>query len=564
MTAPFRCALDHLKHEPSLVALAAEPSRVETSGFASPAHAGFAFISDFHVLRFSVYPQLGVRQVGRNLDAYPSAESWFSLSSSQNGPISRVMSVVPNLADRTSRPGASQRADQSQPARTPSVRVGLAVAYVAAVALLWAARPPGGFAILPALVCFAVLTIATRVRFETPFGPAIATQLAFVPLLFALPVAIVPVAVIAALALGRLPDVIAGRATPGSLMRAVSEGWFATGPVAVFAAAGVAPAAAGAGVLAGALVADVAIDAAARAADRAADRGARSVFHLDEWSLRAVDLALAVTGLAIGEEIASQRIATLAPLPLLGLLAVVTRGRTQQVESLTEVEGAYRDTALMLGDVIEADHAYTGQHCKTVVRLATGVADQLGLDATARRTVEFAAALHDIGKITIPREIINKPSKLTPEEWRLIETHTLEGQKLLGRFGGFMAKVGAIVRSHHERWDGAGYPDGLAGEGIPIEARIITACDSWNAMRTDRPYRKAMSYAAACDELRMGAGLQFDPRVAAVLLQILDETEGAAERALAAAAARDAAPTRPHPVRPEAAAERKPVGLARA
>src|SRR6202035_5553836 len=167
--------------------------------------------------------------------------------------------------------------------------------------------------------------------------------------------------------------------------------------------------------------------------------------------------------------------------------------RHQRLESLVELNDAYRGTALVLGDVVEADDGYTGEHSKSVVGLALSVADRLGLPAEQRRTVEFAALLHDVGKIAIPKAVINKPGQLDPTEWRVIKTHTLEGQKMLDRVGGFMRDVGLIVRSHHERWDGCGYPDGLAGEAIPLEARIIACCDTWNAMRTDRCYRKALS-----------------------------------------------------------------------
>ena len=148
-----------------------------------------------------------------------------------------------------------------------------------------------------------------------------------------------------------------------------------------------------------------------------------------------------------------------------------------------------------------------------MVGLALDLADQLGLGPERQRNLEFAALLHDVGKIAIPKEIINKPGKLDPDEWTIIKTHTVEGQKMLERVGGFMRQVGIIVRSHHERWDGGGYPDGLAGESIPLEARIITCCDSWNAMRTDRPYRKALSHDVALAELLSGAGGQFDPGV---------------------------------------------------
>ncbi len=137
--------------------------------------------------------------------------------------------------------------------------------------------------------------------------------------------------------------------------------------------------------------------------------------------------------------------------------------------------------------------------------------------------MEFAALLHDVGKIAIPKHIINKPGKLNADEWELVKTHAAEGQRMLARVGGFMMTVGEIVRSHHERWDGCGYPDGLLADAAPLEARIITACDSWSAMRTDRPYRRAMSREAAVEELRRNTGTQFDPRVIAALLAVVDE-----------------------------------------
>ena len=107
---------------------------------------------------------------------------------------------------------------------------------------------------------------------------------------------------------------------------------------------------------------------------------------------------------------------------------------------------------------------------------------------------------------------------------RIIKTHTVEGQRMLERIGGFMGEVGQIVRSHHERWDGDGYPDGLAGEQIPLEARIIACCDSWSAMRTDRSYRKALSYEVARAEIVANSGRQFDPRVAEAFLRIVEHS----------------------------------------
>jgi putative nucleotidyltransferase with HDIG domain len=170
------------------------------------------------------------------------------------------------------------------------------------------------------------------------------------------------------------------------------------------------------------------------------------------------------------------------------------------------------------------------------VSLALAVGDALGLDGAQRRNLEFGALLHDVGKVAIPKEIINKPGKLDPAEWTIIKTHTVEGQRMLDRVGGFMRNVGLIVRSHHERWDGGGYPDGLAGDAIPLEARIISCCDSWNAMTTTRSYRAAMPFEAAVAEIRAGAGGQFDPRVADALLATVGAVDeaGGDDAALAA------------------------------
>jgi HD-GYP domain-containing protein (c-di-GMP phosphodiesterase class II) len=134
-----------------------------------------------------------------------------------------------------------------------------------------------------------------------------------------------------------------------------------------------------------------------------------------------------------------------------------------------------------------------------------------------------------VGKIAIPKEILNKPARLTEAEFELMKTHTLEGQALLDRIGGRLARVGTIVRSCHERWDGRGYPDGLIGEEIPLAARIVFCCDAYSAMTTNRPYRKAMARLEAIDELRSNAGSQFEPRLVDALIQVLDETEEVAE-----------------------------------
>jgi HD-GYP domain-containing protein (c-di-GMP phosphodiesterase class II) len=218
------------------------------------------------------------------------------------------------------------------------------------------------------------------------------------------------------------------------------------------------------------------------------------------------------------------------------VFAAERRVRTEQALALSH---AYRGTAMLLGDLVEEDDAYTGDHSRGVLSLALRVSDQLGLDARQRRDLEFAALLHDVGKVAIPNEILHKAGPLTQEEMALMRTHTLEGHRILGRFGGVLGEVGRIVRACHERWDGAGYPDGLAGERIPLAARIIFACDAFNAMTTDRSYRDARSLDEALSELRANAGTQFDPRVVEVVARVVGPAPAAT--AGEAASARDQA-----------------------
>jgi HD-GYP domain-containing protein (c-di-GMP phosphodiesterase class II) len=203
-------------------------------------------------------------------------------------------------------------------------------------------------------------------------------------------------------------------------------------------------------------------------------------------------------------------------------MSVFSREREARMEQLIELNDAYRGTALVLGDVVEADDAYTGEHCRGVVRLSVNVARALRLDADRCRNVEFSALLHDVGKIAIPNEIINKEGKLDEREWAIVKMHTIEGQRMLETVGGLMRSVGRIVRSSHERWDGGGYPDGLRGEEIPLEARIVSACDAFDAMTTTRAYRKAMSIDVAVTELTANSGSQFDPAVVAAVLAVID------------------------------------------
>jgi putative nucleotidyltransferase with HDIG domain len=234
-----------------------------------------------------------------------------------------------------------------------------------------------------------------------------------------------------------------------------------------------------------------------------------------------VDLLLSPIGFLAALASAQAQYAFLLVLPLAALLGVFSRERSARLRHALELSRAYHGTALLLGDIVEADHEYTGSHSRGVVSLSLAVADELGMDARERRNVELGALLHDVGKIAIPNEIINKPGPLDPQEWTIVKTHTVEGQRMLDKVGGVLCEVGKVVRASHEHWDGSGYPDALAGEQIPREARVVSACDAYSAMTTTRSYRSARSSIEALVELHDHAGTQFDPEVVAALARIL-------------------------------------------
>jgi diguanylate cyclase (GGDEF)-like protein/putative nucleotidyltransferase with HDIG domain len=183
----------------------------------------------------------------------------------------------------------------------------------------------------------------------------------------------------------------------------------------------------------------------------------------------------------------------------------------------TELEGTFMTTLAALSDALEHKDAYTAAHAREVEDLSDRVGARLGLAGDELRTVRYAALLHDIGKIGIPSEILSKPSKLTDEEFEVIKQHTVIGARMLERIP-FFEQVHPLVRSAHERWDGRGYPDGLAASQIPLGARIICACDAFHAMTSDRPYRTAMPVTEAIAELNRSAGRQFDPAVVDALV----------------------------------------------
>jgi diguanylate cyclase (GGDEF)-like protein len=199
-----------------------------------------------------------------------------------------------------------------------------------------------------------------------------------------------------------------------------------------------------------------------------------------------------------------------------------------QAALATEASAPEEETALALPrDAIPAlavalaeRDRYTGEHSAAVIKMSGGVARYLGLRAAEVERVKTAALVHDIGKVAIPDEILRKPGPLTDEEWELMREHPVIGERILSVLPG-MSGVARIVRHEHERWDGRGYPDGLAGEEIPVGSRIIIAADAYHAMTSDRPYRAARSHREAIRELTQCAGSQFDPAVTAALIGYL-------------------------------------------
>jgi putative nucleotidyltransferase with HDIG domain len=166
--------------------------------------------------------------------------------------------------------------------------------------------------------------------------------------------------------------------------------------------------------------------------------------------------------------------------------------------------------------LLERDR-YTGEHSEAVIEMSAAVARNLGLGQEEVERVRSAALLHDIGKVAIPDEILHKPGPLNDQEWKLMREHPVIGERILRVVPG-LGTVARIVRHEHERWDGRGYPDGLARDQIPIGSRIIIAADTYHAITSDRPYRMARSHGEAIEELSRCAGTQFDPKVTSALI----------------------------------------------
>ena len=412
------------------------------------------------------------------------------------------------------------------PKREALVRGGSAAAFLLTALLLASVLPyeRDTDALLVASLVMGYAAVS-RVRFEFGDTYAVPEQLLFIPMLAIVPLPLVPLLVAAGAVLGLLPDLLRGTWHLDRVITTVGDCWFCVGPVLVLSAFAPGPVAAGAaGFYALAYAAQVATDLVwAVLRDRLIDRLPIGEVLSYFASVTRVDAILSPIAFLVAVSAADRAWWLLAIAPLVWLLEIFSRDRRERYASALELNRAYRGTVMLLSDVLEFEDEYTAQHSRSVVDLVDAVADQLGVKPESRQELEFAAMLHDIGKISIPKEILNKPSALSESEFEVIKNHTIEGQFILDRVGGLLGRVGEIVRSCHERWDGNGYPDGLVGEQIPLAARIVFACDALNAMTTDRPYRAAMPVSVAVEELRVNAGTQFDPTVVEALVEVIEQ-----------------------------------------
>ena len=209
------------------------------------------------------------------------------------------------------------------------------------------------------------------------------------------------------------------------------------------------------------------------------------------------------------------------------LQTVVESERTQRREAeaaYRELSSSYTSMVRTLAEVCEAKDSYTRSHLDRTYQYASMLTARIAPEYSERVEIGYGYLLHDIGKVGIPEAILNKPGPLTEEEWAVMRTHPLLGVNLVKPLR-FLGDAVGIIREHHERWDGKGYPGGLRGEEIFLPARIFMMADTFDAMTTDRPYRRALPLHAALEEIDTHAGTQFDPEVARVWIDIVEDME---------------------------------------
>ena len=371
---------------------------------------------------------------------------------------------------------ARRRPTQILAGRELRVEVGFAALFVLVAVVVLVLLPSARELSVPTAIALTLLyAVASRVEFESGVASTVPTQLVFVPMLFLLPIAAVPLFVAAGLLLGRLPRYLSGYTPVNRAVVELGDALYSIGPVLVLGIAGADTPAFG----------DWPLYLLALAAQFAGDISFSSIRlwlglgTLPRLALRELgwiclaDTLLSCVGLLVSFAAAFSTYAFLLVLPLLALLVAFARDRRLRIDQSVEMSSAYRGSALLLDRVIAADDRLTGEHGRGVVNLSMEVGDELGLAGQDRIELEFAALLHDVGKLTIDNEIINKRGPLTEQEFTVIKTHTTEGHQMLAEVGGLLGRVGTIVRS-------------------------CTSAGTEPATRTASPARRSRSSRASC------------------------------------------------------------------
>jgi putative nucleotidyltransferase with HDIG domain len=237
-------------------------------------------------------------------------------------------------------------------------------------------------------------------------------------------------------------------------------------------------------------------------------------------------MPLTVRGKSIGilslGRAGAERSFSLPDVELVSVLSGQAAAAIENARLYEKLEQSYLSTIVTLSGIAESKDFYTDKHMKDIAEYSVDIARKLGLQETDVENIRMAALLHDLGKVTVPDDILKKPGRLSAEEMEVIRKHPSHGAKMIEPIEP-MKDAREIIRHHHEFYDGSGYPDGLKGKDIPLGARIIAVADAFDAMTTNRPYRKALPMDKVVKEMKDFSGIQFDPHIVEIFIEILRE-----------------------------------------